>query len=297
VGRTARAELTGDAITLVSPQEESDLAAIERHMGKRLPREKVEGFDYSHKPEEKLEVPLAERIAVIRARKSEERARAKAKLARRGQQEATQSAAKPARKRTPDAPGPRPARSDNRRPEGRGEERGNREARPVQAHAGPHARATTAPGHPAAAPHGPRADRDRQRPGFHPRGPNLPAVAEDENRGNRTDGKPHLHAGPPPSRPYASPRPEGRRPDKGRATQGGRPQDAVVPTSRSGGFSFIRSSRFVDDGSPRPSADTSGVREDLSQSHKHDAVGRSNWGKTWQEKAKSGWKPTDAEPE
>ena len=38
VGRTARAEATGDAFTFVSPEEEGDLRAIERAIGKRLPR-------------------------------------------------------------------------------------------------------------------------------------------------------------------------------------------------------------------------------------------------------------------
>ena len=77
VGRTARADATGDAYTFVSPMEEADLRGIEAHMGKRLPRQKVEGFDYTVKPKENLEVPIAERIAAIRARKAEERARAK----------------------------------------------------------------------------------------------------------------------------------------------------------------------------------------------------------------------------
>ncbi len=39
VGRTARAEATGDAFTFVSPQEQGDLAQIERAIGKRLPRD------------------------------------------------------------------------------------------------------------------------------------------------------------------------------------------------------------------------------------------------------------------
>jgi ATP-dependent RNA helicase RhlE len=80
VGRTARADATGHAHTLVSPQEESDLRTIEAHVGKRIQRHKVDGFDYTHKPQERLEIPIAERIAAIRARKSAERARAKAKL-------------------------------------------------------------------------------------------------------------------------------------------------------------------------------------------------------------------------
>jgi len=84
VGRTARAELTGDAITFVAPDEENDLRAIERAIGKRLPRVTVPDFDYAQKPAEKLEIPIQERIAAIRARKAEDRARAKAKAERRG---------------------------------------------------------------------------------------------------------------------------------------------------------------------------------------------------------------------
>lgn len=83
VGRTARAEAKGDAFTFVSPNEEGDLRGIERHLGKRITRQKVAGFDYDSKPEEQFEVPLAERIAAIRARKSEERTRAKANADRR----------------------------------------------------------------------------------------------------------------------------------------------------------------------------------------------------------------------
>ena len=44
VGRTARADATGDAFTFVSPEEEQDLAAIERAIGKRLPRVVVHGL-------------------------------------------------------------------------------------------------------------------------------------------------------------------------------------------------------------------------------------------------------------
>jgi ATP-dependent RNA helicase RhlE len=45
VGRTGRAEATGDAFTFVSPQEEGDLRRIEHAIGKRLPRVTVPGFD------------------------------------------------------------------------------------------------------------------------------------------------------------------------------------------------------------------------------------------------------------
>jgi len=83
VGRTARAEMTGDAFTFVSPDEENDLRAIERAIGRRLPRVTIPDFDYSAKPEGRLEVPIAERIAEIRKRKAEERARAAEKAKRR----------------------------------------------------------------------------------------------------------------------------------------------------------------------------------------------------------------------
>ena len=89
VGRTARAERTGDAFTFVSPEEESDLRAIERALGRRLPRITVPGFDYSAAPAERLEIPIAERIAAIRARKAGDRERAKAKMERRGAAAAT----------------------------------------------------------------------------------------------------------------------------------------------------------------------------------------------------------------
>jgi ATP-dependent RNA helicase RhlE len=50
VGRTARAEASGDAYTLVSPEEEKDFSAIERALGHRVPRKKMEGFDYTSRP-------------------------------------------------------------------------------------------------------------------------------------------------------------------------------------------------------------------------------------------------------
>jgi ATP-dependent RNA helicase RhlE len=47
VGRTARAQASGDALSLVSPDEEKDFRAIEKHIGTRLPRHNLDGFDYS----------------------------------------------------------------------------------------------------------------------------------------------------------------------------------------------------------------------------------------------------------
>ncbi len=109
VGRTARAEAVGDAFTFVADHENSDLNAIERVLGSRLPRRTVEGFDYHRKAAEKLEIPLAERLAKMRAEKAEARARAAKKAERRGQAPA------PARDRSQRAApgrGPSPQRTD-----------------------------------------------------------------------------------------------------------------------------------------------------------------------------------------
>ena len=86
VGRTGRAEAVGDAFTFVAPDEENNLRAIERAIGKRLPRITLPDFKYDARPEGRLEIPIGERIAAIRARKAEDRARSKAKGGRSGQQ-------------------------------------------------------------------------------------------------------------------------------------------------------------------------------------------------------------------
>jgi ATP-dependent RNA helicase RhlE len=86
VGRTARAEATGNAYTLVAPEDERGFRAIERGIGQRIPRKTLEGFNYRQKSEGRFEVPIAERIALIRARKKEERSRARAKAQRRTSQ-------------------------------------------------------------------------------------------------------------------------------------------------------------------------------------------------------------------
>jgi ATP-dependent RNA helicase RhlE len=94
VGRTARAEATGDAFTFVSRQEDGDLARIERTLGKRLPRVTVPDFDYDARPEARLEVSHAERIATIRSQKAGERTRARANAARRSTRGAGESTAR-----------------------------------------------------------------------------------------------------------------------------------------------------------------------------------------------------------
>ena len=110
VGRTARAELTGDAITFVAQDEENDLRGIERAIGKRLPRVTLPDFDYSRRPAEKLEIPIQQRIAEIRARKADDRARAKANAERRARNAA---APQPSR---PRGAHPTPSPSANRAP-------------------------------------------------------------------------------------------------------------------------------------------------------------------------------------
>ena len=55
VGRTARAELTGSAFTLVAPAEEGSLRGIERAVGSRLPRVTLPDFDYQARAEAPVE--------------------------------------------------------------------------------------------------------------------------------------------------------------------------------------------------------------------------------------------------
>jgi ATP-dependent RNA helicase RhlE len=156
VGRTARAEATGDALTFVAPDEEPDLRAIERAIGRRIPRLTVSGFDYGHVPAERFEIPIGERIAAIRARKADERARAKVKAERRAGQ-AARPAAGPrptqARPSHPPAPQPhaRPALGSAPPAHGRPAHApaSHHPARPHQAR---HAEALPAPGHPSRKP-------------------------------------------------------------------------------------------------------------------------------------------------
>jgi ATP-dependent RNA helicase RhlE len=131
VGRTARAGQTGEALTFVSPEEMGELRAIERAVGKTLPRRTLEGFDYQPKTAERLEIPLAERLAAMRAQKSDERARARAKAERSGPAQPNRTAARPDSGARPAArPASAAGSQDNRR----------------RSHAGPApARATSAP--------------------------------------------------------------------------------------------------------------------------------------------------------
>jgi ATP-dependent RNA helicase RhlE len=52
IGRTGRVAAVGDAFTLMSPEEQKDVVAIERFLGKTIPRVMLPGFDYKMKPKE-----------------------------------------------------------------------------------------------------------------------------------------------------------------------------------------------------------------------------------------------------
>ncbi|MBS0373681.1 MAG: DEAD/DEAH box helicase [Proteobacteria bacterium] len=79
IGRTGRADAVGDAFTFVARDEEAEINAIEKVLGKRLPRVQVPDFDYDARPDAKLEIPLAERLAAMRAQRAGERSRGDAR--------------------------------------------------------------------------------------------------------------------------------------------------------------------------------------------------------------------------
>jgi ATP-dependent RNA helicase RhlE len=145
VGRTARAEMVGDAFTFVAEEEAAELQAIEREVGSRLPRRTVEGFDYQAQPAERFEVPLQERIAAIRTRRAEERARARAKAEKKAQREAEEKA--------------RLDQKTKRRTEGRPAEQQPRQGKPSQPPRGQQPRQGERQGEP-----GNRSGRQEQQP-------------------------------------------------------------------------------------------------------------------------------------
>ncbi len=73
IGRTGRASAVGDAFTFVAEDELQNLRTIERAINKRLPRVTLPDFDYAQKPTERFEIPIAERLAAMRAQKNKSR--------------------------------------------------------------------------------------------------------------------------------------------------------------------------------------------------------------------------------
>ena len=127
VGRTGRAEMTGEAFTFVTPQDEGDWRAIERAIGRTLPRVTLPDFNYRVRAARPLEVPHAQRIAEIRARKADERARARKNAERRGATPPRSNSApaphstsaRPPSARPPRHAGAAPSRGGRFRPRGR----------------------------------------------------------------------------------------------------------------------------------------------------------------------------------
>lgn len=52
LGRSGRGDPVGDAFTLMSPEEQRDVAAIERFLGRAIPRVMLPDFDYQMRPRE-----------------------------------------------------------------------------------------------------------------------------------------------------------------------------------------------------------------------------------------------------
>jgi ATP-dependent RNA helicase RhlE len=50
IGRTGRAEREGDAFTMITPEDNAIVRALERAVGQRIPRLTIEGFDYNAPP-------------------------------------------------------------------------------------------------------------------------------------------------------------------------------------------------------------------------------------------------------
>jgi superfamily II DNA/RNA helicase len=50
IGRTGRAERTGEAYTMVTSEDEADVRAVERLLGQRIQRRTLPGFDYAARP-------------------------------------------------------------------------------------------------------------------------------------------------------------------------------------------------------------------------------------------------------
>jgi len=57
LGRTGRGEPVGDAFTLMSPEEQKDLDAVEQFLGRAIPRVMLPDFDYAMDPREIKQVP------------------------------------------------------------------------------------------------------------------------------------------------------------------------------------------------------------------------------------------------
>lgn len=98
VGRTARADATGEAFTLIAPEDEPDLRRIEQAVGAKLTRVRLEGFSYDAKSDPPLEQTHRQRAA-SRSRKANNRPRVAAKSAGTAQAEDKPDGRGPPRRR------------------------------------------------------------------------------------------------------------------------------------------------------------------------------------------------------
>jgi ATP-dependent RNA helicase RhlE len=89
VGRTARAGATGDAVTFFSPAEVAELRAIERTVGRRIDRRRVDGFEFQDPEGTRSESGRADAGGAARLRRPPQPA-----SARRGRRTAIDRAAK-----------------------------------------------------------------------------------------------------------------------------------------------------------------------------------------------------------
>ena len=111
IGRTGRAGLSGEAISLVSPEERSELAAIEKLLGRRIERRPVPGWDGSQAPTS----PAAQ----TRAPAAETAARPKSAVPGRAARSPRAGKGKPDRREPQSARGPRERPASTPRPAAR----------------------------------------------------------------------------------------------------------------------------------------------------------------------------------
>lgn len=135
-GRTARADMTGYSYTLVSTAEMRDFRNIERSIKTPIKQVTLDGFDYDARPEEDLEIPLAKRLAEMRAYKAACRARAEAKRTprsndSRSSRQPSGDSARPAERSGSDSTAKaEPAKRNNSRSRTRAPKRNNRDHKP-----------------------------------------------------------------------------------------------------------------------------------------------------------------------
>jgi ATP-dependent RNA helicase RhlE len=110
IGRTGRAGLSGEAISLVSPEERSELAAIEKLIGRRIERQPIPGWSAPQAAAEPAAPATPDRAPAAVPQRAQQRPQAKH---RRSEHVADRTAApRPGIARAGNAPAPQPRRSN-----------------------------------------------------------------------------------------------------------------------------------------------------------------------------------------